>query len=193
LNETLGQALDGLAALIPTLEAPVARILTFHASEAFSPFLGTTPAPVVRLVRERLEPIVGPIVVAGGTNQNFVDATAIGRTTRPSEASRSRSARPSTPRTMDRSSRTRRTGRSGPMARLFGRPTDLRQSGDDRRALRSVSGRPGPVTSAGGRPAAGLLRVPADGRSVGRLAAAAASVTYYETTNGGIVERDAAT
>ncbi len=65
-----------LARLATRLEAagrPVARVLVYPLADGFSAFVTTTPAPVVALVRERLEPVTGPVVYAGGTNQSFSD------------------------------------------------------------------------------------------------------------------------
>ena len=67
---------DGLATLAARLVAErvrIARVLVYLAREGFSSVQGVTPASVVRLVRERLEAVTGPVPFAGGTNQNFSD------------------------------------------------------------------------------------------------------------------------
>jgi hypothetical protein len=72
-NEASGPQLDRLGAALRELTVPVARVLVYFATDGFSALLGLTPAAVVRLVRERLEPVTGRVVFAGGTNQNFSD------------------------------------------------------------------------------------------------------------------------
>jgi hypothetical protein len=54
-------------------DVPVARVLVYPLADGFSAFVTTTPAPIVRFVRDELEPVIGPVVFAGGTNQNFSD------------------------------------------------------------------------------------------------------------------------
>ena len=72
-NEASGPALADLAARLGALDARVARVLVYLASDGFSPMSALTPASVVRLVRRELEPVTGDVVFAGGTNQNFSD------------------------------------------------------------------------------------------------------------------------
>ncbi len=72
-NEGSGPALADLAARLGTLDVRVARVLVYLASDGFSAMSALTPAPVVRFVRRELEPVVGNVVFAGGTNQNFSD------------------------------------------------------------------------------------------------------------------------
>jgi D-apionolactonase len=72
VNERQGEALSTLAGELAR-GGPVARVLIYQASDGFSAMLSLTPAALVRLVRERLEPVTGPVVFAGGTNQNFSD------------------------------------------------------------------------------------------------------------------------
>lgn len=72
-NETSGSALSGLVAALNGIGVPVVRVLVYYLREGFSSLLGFTPAGVVRLVRETLEPITGAVPFAGGTNQNFSD------------------------------------------------------------------------------------------------------------------------
>ncbi|MEO5885057.1 MAG: hypothetical protein ABIQ58_06030 [Candidatus Limnocylindrales bacterium] len=73
VNETQGPALEALAADLRQRGVPVARVLIYLASEGFSAILRLTPASLVRLVRDHLEPVVGSVVFAGGTDQNFSD------------------------------------------------------------------------------------------------------------------------
>ncbi len=72
-NEESSPVVALLAARLRLLDVPVARVLVYLAADGFSPLSSLTPAPVVRLVRELLEPVIGPVVFAGGTNQNFSD------------------------------------------------------------------------------------------------------------------------
>ena len=72
-NESSGGQLDLLAAWLRETDVAAARVLVYALAEGFSAFVSTTPAPIVRLVREALEPVIGPVVFAGGTNQNFSD------------------------------------------------------------------------------------------------------------------------
>lgn len=198
LNETLDQALDRLAALISTLEAPVVRILTFHASEGFSPLLGTTPASLVRLVRERLEPVVGPIVVAGGTNQSFGDVNR-DRPGDPALGGLAFSICPTVHAADDGSIVENLIGQAEVvrMARSFpgDRPIVVSPVTIATRFGPYPAGpaRPGDLPPAVDPRQASLLGAGWTVGSVGRLAASgAASVTYYETTGWrGLVERDA--
>lgn len=73
LDERRADALADLAARISGAGVAVARVLIYLATDGFSAMLGLTPAPLVRLVRDHLEPVTGPVVFAGGTNQNFSD------------------------------------------------------------------------------------------------------------------------
>ncbi len=72
VNETHGEALAALAKDLGE-GCAVARVLIYPASDGFSAMLSLTPASLVRLVREHLEPVTGTVVFAGGTNQNFSD------------------------------------------------------------------------------------------------------------------------
>ncbi len=72
-NETSGEQLTVLAERLRRADAAVARVLVYALADGFSAFVSTTPAPIVRLVRDVLEPVTGPVVFAGGTNQNFSD------------------------------------------------------------------------------------------------------------------------
>jgi hypothetical protein len=72
-NERSGLALADLATRLAVLDVRVARALVYLASDGFSPLASLTPASVVRLVRTNLEPVIGHVVFAGGTNQNFSD------------------------------------------------------------------------------------------------------------------------
>jgi hypothetical protein len=72
-NEGSGERLAELASHLRSIDVPIARVLVFLASGGFSSLASFTPAAVVRLVREHLEPAVGGATFAGGTNQNFSD------------------------------------------------------------------------------------------------------------------------
>ena len=72
-NEGSGPALDELAERLRTAGVRVVRVLAYFARDGFSAVSGTTPASVVRLVRDHLEPVVGAVPFAGGTNQSFAD------------------------------------------------------------------------------------------------------------------------
>ncbi len=72
-NEGSGKGLDRLAARLGPLGVTVARVLVYFAREGFSALQGGTPPAVARLVRRRLESVIGDVPFAGGTNQNFSD------------------------------------------------------------------------------------------------------------------------
>jgi D-apionolactonase len=72
-NDGSAVPLAELAARLATLDGRVARVLVYLAAEGFSALSAFTPAAVVRLVRIALQPVVGDVVFAGGTNQNFAD------------------------------------------------------------------------------------------------------------------------
>lgn len=72
-NENDSQALRRHAEHLLAVALPVARVLVYPASEGFSAMKTLTPASLVRLVRDCLEPLTGPIVFVGGTNQSFAD------------------------------------------------------------------------------------------------------------------------
>ncbi len=72
-SEASGHELAGLSARLMAADVPVARVLVYPLADGFSAFVSTTPAALVRFVRDELEPVVGPVVFAGGTNQNFSD------------------------------------------------------------------------------------------------------------------------
>lgn len=72
VDATQGEALEALAKELRR-GGPVARVLVYLATDGFSAMLSLTPASLVRLVREHLEPVTGPVIFAGGTNQNFSD------------------------------------------------------------------------------------------------------------------------
>jgi hypothetical protein len=65
----LAQRLAGILAGGPS----VTRVLVYPAADGFSAFVSTTPADLVVLVRSHLEPALGDIVFAGGTDQSFAD------------------------------------------------------------------------------------------------------------------------
>jgi hypothetical protein len=72
-NTSSGDQLAGLASRVRDAGVAVARVLVYPLAEGFSAFVTTTPADVVRLVRDALEPAAGAVVFAGGTNQSFSD------------------------------------------------------------------------------------------------------------------------
>lgn len=72
-NTSGAPALSQLAERIRAGSVGVARVLVYPASDGFSAFVTTTPAALVALVRQHLEPVTGQVVFAGGTNQNFSD------------------------------------------------------------------------------------------------------------------------
>jgi D-apionolactonase len=72
-NETSGPALATLAGRLRGTDVAVARVLVYLLAGGFSALGGLTPAPVVALVREQLEPVTGAVTFAGGTNQSFGD------------------------------------------------------------------------------------------------------------------------
>lgn len=72
-NDGSGPALEELARRLRTTGVRVARVLVYFARDGFSAVSGTTPPTVVRLVRDHLEPAVGAVPFAGGTNQSFAD------------------------------------------------------------------------------------------------------------------------
>ena len=72
-NEGSTPALADLASRLRESDIRVARVLVYLAAEGFSALSAFTPAAVVRLVRDELQPVIGDVVFAGGTNQNFSD------------------------------------------------------------------------------------------------------------------------
>ncbi len=72
-DESQAAALSDLATRLGAAGVSVARVLVYAAADGFSAFVTTTPAPLVGLVRRQIEPVVGKVVFAGGTNQNFAD------------------------------------------------------------------------------------------------------------------------
>lgn len=187
-NETSGHELAGLAARLADVDVPVTRVLVYALADGFSAFVSTTPAPIVASVREALEPVLGPIVFAGGTNQNFSDINR-DRPTDPVLTGLCVSACPTVHAADDRSI----------VENLAGLAEMVRFAGEVA-APRSVH--ISPVTIAtrfgpypGGPSAPGDLPAPVDVRQASLLGAAwtagalaglaasgAASVTFYETT-----------
>jgi hypothetical protein len=187
-NETSGHELAGLAARLMAADVPVARALVYPLADGFSAFVTTTPAAIVRFVRDELEPVIGPVVFAGGTNQNFSDINR-DRPTDPVLTGLCVSACPTVHAADDRSI----------VENLAGLAEMVRFAGEIA-APRSVH--VSPVTIAtrfgpypGGPSAPGDLPAPVDVRqaslmgaawtagALGALAASgAASATFYETT-----------
>ncbi|HYN68600.1 MAG TPA: hypothetical protein VEX41_00120, partial [Candidatus Eisenbacteria bacterium] len=197
-NEASGEGLADLASQLRSTDVSVARVLVYLASGGFSSVLGFTPAAVVRLVREHLEPAVGPVAFAGGTNQNFSDINR----DRPSDTAITAICFAVSPtiHAADDASIVENlvgVGEVVRMARSFpgGRPVSVSPI--------TIATRFGPYP--GGPPQAGDLPPSVDVRQASLLGAAwtvgmlkyaaeggAASVTAYETTGWrGIVETDA--
>ena len=73
-NESSGEHLTALAGRLSSAsDVRVDRVLVYPLADGFSAFVSTTPAAVVRLVREHLAPAIPGALFAGGTNQNFSD------------------------------------------------------------------------------------------------------------------------
>lgn len=72
-NDRSGPGLADLAARIGSSWVSIARVLVYPRTEGYSAVGGTTPAVIVALVREHLEPVTGAVPFAGGTNQNLGD------------------------------------------------------------------------------------------------------------------------
>jgi D-apionolactonase len=70
-----GFAMAGaLAGRLAGAGVPVARVLVYPLADGFSALASTTPLDRIRLVRDALEPVIGPgVVLAGGTDQSFAD------------------------------------------------------------------------------------------------------------------------
>jgi hypothetical protein len=167
---------------------PVARVLVYALADGFSAFVTTTPAAIVRFVRDELEPVTGPVVFAGGTNQNFSDINR-DRPTDPVLTGLCMSASPTVHAADDRSI----------VENLPGLAEMVRFAGEIA-APRSVHVSPitiatrfGPDPAGPARP--GDLPAPVDVRQASLLGAAwtagaitalamsgAASATFYETT-----------
>jgi hypothetical protein len=72
-NDSATDELARLATLLEGSDVPIARVLVYPLADGFSAFVTTTPAAIVRLVRDALAPVTGDVVFAGGTDQNFSD------------------------------------------------------------------------------------------------------------------------
>jgi hypothetical protein len=72
-NESSAGELARLAGALEGSGVPIARVLVVPLADGFSAFVTTTPAAIVRLVRDALAHAAGAAVFAGGTNQNFAD------------------------------------------------------------------------------------------------------------------------
>lgn len=196
-NEASGPALADLALALKGTDVAVARVLVYFLREGFSAMQGFTPASVVQLVRERLEPVVGSVPFAGGTNQNFSDINR-DRPTDPIVTGVCFAVSPTVHAADDLSIFENLVGQSEvvTMASSFadGRPISVSPV--------TIATRFGPYPA--GPPGSDDLPAAVDVRQASLLGAAwtvgslkhlaesgAASVTYYETTGWrGIVERD---
>jgi hypothetical protein len=196
-NDTSGPALADLATRLAAADVGVARVLVYDLREGISALLGLTRPSVVRLVRERLEPVTGDVSFAGGTNQNFTDINR-DRPTDPVLTGLCFSMSPTVHAADDASIVENLVGQS--------EVVEMARSIADGRSV-SVS----PVTIAtrfgpypGGPSAPGDLPAAVDLRQASLLGAAwtvgsikhlaesrADSVTFYETTGWrGVIERD---
>jgi hypothetical protein len=72
-NEASASEVAALAGRLRSSGARVARVLVYPLADGFSAFVTTTPIDIVTLVRAALEPTVGNVTFAGGTNQSFAD------------------------------------------------------------------------------------------------------------------------
>jgi hypothetical protein len=72
-NEGSGPGLTELANRLRHLDIRVARVLVYLAADGYSAVSALTPSAIVRLARTHLEPVIGGVLFAGGTNQNFSD------------------------------------------------------------------------------------------------------------------------
>lgn len=72
-NESSVDQLDGLAERLAAAPVRLDRVLVYPLADGFSAFVSTTPAAIVRLVRDRLGAAAPGAVFAGGTDQNFSD------------------------------------------------------------------------------------------------------------------------
>ncbi|HEU0243474.1 MAG TPA: hypothetical protein VFQ75_06170 [Candidatus Limnocylindrales bacterium] len=197
-NEASGPGLAALAAQLRTLGPRVARVLVYQRIEGYSAMSGLTPAPVVALVRETLEPVTGPVPYAGGSNQTFSDVNR-DRPRDPVLTGLCFALCPTIHAADDRSIVENVVGAAEVvrMAATFagGRPISVSPV--------TIATRNGPYPAGpaapGSLPAAvdvrqaSLLGAAWTAATLGRLAeAGAASVTWYETAGWqGIVERDA--
>ncbi|HSO30600.1 MAG TPA: hypothetical protein VLS28_11905 [Candidatus Sulfomarinibacteraceae bacterium] len=196
-NESSGEALDRLAAAVGEAAAPVARVLVYYLREGFSALLGFTPPAVVRLVRDRLGPVTGPVPYAGGTNQSFSDINR-DRPTDPVVTGVCFSVSPTVHAADDASIVENLVGQSEvvAMARSFagGRPISVSPVTIATRFGPYPAGpsAPGDLPSVVDVRQASLLGAAWTVGSIKHLAEAGAeSVTYYETTGWrGVVERD---
>lgn len=66
-------ALGRLAERLGRADVAMARVLVYPLADGFSAMASTTPPELVALVRDVLAPVIGPAVVAGGTDQSFAD------------------------------------------------------------------------------------------------------------------------
>ncbi len=197
-NEESGPALADLAERLSADAVGIARVLVYNLSVGYSAVSGLTPASVVRLVREHLEPVTGKVTFAGGTNQAFSDINR-DRPTDPSLTGLCFSVSPTIHAADDASIVENLVGQSEvvEMARSFagGRPIAV--------SPLTIATRFGPYPA--GPSAPDDLPAAVDVRQASLLGAAwsagsmkhvaesgADSVTFYETTGWrGIVERDA--
>lgn len=67
-------AAAALADRLADAHVRVARVLVYPLADGFSALASTTPLDRIQLVRDALEPVIGPdVVIAGGTDQSFAD------------------------------------------------------------------------------------------------------------------------
>jgi hypothetical protein len=81
-NQGSASELAAVADRLRSSAVQVARVLVYPLADGFSAFVTTTPTEVVTFVRDALQPVVGDVTFAGGTNQSFADVNR----DRPSDA-----------------------------------------------------------------------------------------------------------
>ena len=197
-NDASGPALADLAGQLAADRVGTVRVLVHNLSVGYSAVSGLTPASVVRLVREHLEPVTGGVPFAGGTNQAFSDINR-DRPTDPALTGLCFSVSPTIHAADDASIVENLVGQSEvvEMARSFaaGRPIAVSPLTIATRFGPYPAGPPAPddLPAAVDVRQASLLGAAWSAGSVKHLAESGAdSVTFYETTGWrGIVERDA--
>jgi hypothetical protein len=73
LSRNAEEELTRFASLIERVDVPVRRALVLEEAEGFSTFRTMTPAPLMRLARERLGAVMPGVPLAGGTDQFFTE------------------------------------------------------------------------------------------------------------------------
>jgi hypothetical protein len=73
LSSNAEAELGQLAEIVPATRVPVKQVLVLEEAEGFSTFRTMTPAPLLRLARERLQGAMPQALFAGGTDQFFTE------------------------------------------------------------------------------------------------------------------------